>query len=209
MADIDAVFKDDDFFTEIDKPTTSTNKPQWTPIADGEYYGHITDVTTREVNTHKGKHKAIVFNYSIEVADENAGQTYTYKWGRDELTAKGTEYIGKKIRACGVFRYIVAKDGDGFESNPDGNKSYGYFCQALGIELPTVEKEIDGQKVKVKSLPTITVEGITGMPVIGVVGKGRAYTNKNGKEVTPSEVKFVKTWSGGVKKDDADAEIPF
>ena len=60
MADIDAVFKDDDFFTEIDKPTTSTNKPQWTPIADGEYYGHITDVTTREVNTHKGKHKAIL-----------------------------------------------------------------------------------------------------------------------------------------------------
>ena len=62
---------------------------------------------------------------------------------------------------------------------------------------------------KVKSLPTITKEDITGMPIVGVVGKGRPYTNKNGKEVTPSEVKFVKVWSGGTKKEGNDAEIPF
>lgn len=209
MADIDAVFQDDDFFTEIDKPQATTNKPKWTPIADGEYYGHIADVESREVNTHKGKHKAIVFNYSLHVAEENANQTYKYKWGKDELEAKGTEYVGKKIRACGVFKYLVPKDGDTFTSNPDGNKSYGYFCEALGIELPTVEKEINGEKVKVKSLPTITKEDITGMPIVGVVGKGRPYTNKNGKEVTPSEVKFVKVWSGGTKKEGNDAEIPF
>ena len=208
MADIDAVFQDDDFFTEIDKPKT-TNKPKWTPIADGEYFGHITDVVTREVKTHKGQHKALVFNFSIKVADENASQTYTYKWGKDTLEAKGTEYIGKKIRARGVFKYLTPKDGDTFTSNPDGNKSYSYFCEALGIELPTVEKEINGEKVKVKSLPTITTEDITGMPVVGVVGKGRPYTNKNGKEVTPSEVKFVKAWAGGTKKEDTDAEIPF
>ena len=47
------------------------------------------------------------------------------------------------------------------------------------------------------------------MPIIGVVGKGRPYTNNNGKEVTPSEVKFVKVWSGGTKKDANNAEIPF
>ena len=209
MADINAVFQDDDFFTEIDKPKANTNKPKWTPFADGEYYGHIVDVSSREVNTHKGKHKAIVFNYSIQIADENAKQSYTYKWGNDMLEAKGTEYIGQKIRACGVFRYIVPKDGDTFAPNPDGNKSYGYFCEALGIELPTVEKEINGEKVKVKSLPTITESDIVGMPVVGVVGKGRPYTNKNGRQITPSEVKFVKTWSGGVKKDDSSAEIPF
>tara|TARA_Y100001938_G_scaffold56876_1_gene79371 strand:- start:595 stop:1224 length:630 start_codon:yes stop_codon:yes gene_type:complete len=209
MADIDAVFQDDDFFTEIDEPKKETKKPKWIPIADGEYYGHIVDVKSREVNTHKGKHKAVVFNYSLQVADENANQTYKYKWGNDTLEAKGTEYVGKKIRACGVFKYLVPKDGDTFTSNPDGNKSYGYFCEALGIELPTVEKEINGEKVKVKSLPTITEEDITGMPIIGVVGKGRPYTNNNGKEVTPSEVKFVKVWSGGTKKDANNAEIPF
>ena len=209
MANIDAVFNDDDFFTEIDKPKKDTSKPKWIPFADGEYYGHIVDITSREVNTHQGKHKALVFNYSLEVAEENANKRYFYNWGKMKIEAKGTEYVGKKIKACGVFRYLVPKDGDDFKANPDGNKSYGYFCEALGIELPTIEKEIGGEKVKVKSLPTISEEDILGMPIIGVVGKGKPYTNHNGKEVTPSEVKFVKTWSGGVRKEVGDAEIPF
>ena len=59
-------------------------------------------------------------------------------------------------------------------------------------------------------MPTITTDDIVGIPVIGVVGKGKAYTNRNGKEVTPREVKFVKSWSDGVKKEmNADAAIPF
>ena len=129
---------------------------------------------------------------------------------KDFYTAKGTEYVGQKIRACGVFRYLVPKEGDDFTANPEGNKSYGYFCEAIGIKLPTVEKEINGETVKVKSLPTIKADDIIGMPVVGVVGKGRPYTNKNGKEVTPSEVKFVKAWSDGIKKEmNADADIPF
>ena len=210
MADIDAVFNDDDFFTEIDKPKKETPKPKFTPFAKGEYYGHITDVETREVNTHKGKHKALVFNYKLTIDEANEKQSYTYKWGHTEFTAKGSEYVGQKIRACGVFKYLIPTDGDSFTSNPDGNKGYGYFCEALGIELPTVEKEINGEKVKVKSLPTITADDISGMPVVGVVGQGRPYTNANGKEITPWEVKFVKTWNGGTKKEvTTDADIPF
>ncbi len=210
MSDIDAIFNDDDFFTDMGNEKKETPKPKFTPWADGEYYGHITDVESREVNTHKGKHKAMVFNFKVVVDEANASKQYNYKWGNTSYTAKGTEYVGQKIRACGVFRYLVPKEGDDFTSNPEGNKSYGYFCEAIGIKLPTVEKEINGETVKVKSLPTIKADDIIGMPVVGVVGKGRPYTNKNGKEVTPSEVKFVKAWSDGIKKEmNADADIPF
>ena len=212
MADINTVFNDDDFFTEIDKPSSNemTPKPKWTPIADGEYFGHICDVEEREVSTHKGEHKAMVFNFKVKVATENSGNTYTYKWGNTEYEAKGTEYVGQTIRGRGVFRYLVPTEGDTFKANPDGNKTYTYFCEAIGITLPTTEKEINGETVKVKSLPTITKEHIVGVPVIAVVGKGRPYTNKSGKEVTPSEVKFVKAWKGGTKMETTDeAEIPF
>jgi len=210
MSDIDAIFNDDDFFTDSSEGKKETPKPKFTPWANGEYHGHIADVESREVNTHKGKHKAVVLNFKIVVDEANASKEYTYDWGNTKYTAKGSEYVGQKIRACGVFRYLVPKEGDDFTANPEGNKSYGYFCEAIGIELPTIEKEINGETVKVKSLPTIAADDIVGIPVIGVVGKGRPYTNKNGKEVTPSEVKFVKSWSDGVKKEMvADADIPF
>ena len=210
MPDIDAIFNDDDFFTDMGNEKKETPKPKFTPWADGEYYGHIADVESREVKTHKGKHKAMVFNFKVVVDEANASKQYTYNWGNTSYFSKGSEYVGQKIRACGVFRYLVPKEGDDFTANPEGNKSYGYFCEAIGIKLPTVEKEINGETVKVKSLPTITADDIIGLPVVGVVGKGKPYTNKNGKEVTPREVKFVKSWSDGIKKEmNADADIPF
>ena len=212
MADINAVFNDDDFFTEIDKPKTTekTSKPKWTPIADGEYLGHISEVETREVNTHKGKHKALVYNYKFKVDEANSVNNYRYKWGNTEYDAKGSEYVGNTIRGRGVFRYLVPKDGDKFESNPDGNKTYTYFCEAIGIQLPTTEKVINGETMKVKSLPTLDAKDIIGVPVIAVVGKGKPYTNSSGKEVTPSEVKFVKTWKGGTKMEEVnESDIPF
>ena len=210
MPDIDAIFNDDDFFTDMGNEKKETPKPKFTPWADGEYYGHIADVESREVKTHKGKHKAMVFNFKVVVDEANASKQYTYNWGNTSYSSKGSEYVGQKIRACGVFRYLVHKEGDDFTANPEGNKSYGYFCEAIGIKLPTVEKEINGETVKVKSLPTITADDIIGLPVVGVVGKGKPYTNKNGKEVTPREVKFVKSWSDGIKKEmNADADIPF
>ena len=61
---------------------------------------------------------------------------------------------------------------------------------------------------KVKSLPTITKEHIVGVPVIAVVGKGKPYTNKNGKEIKPWQAKFVKSWDEGEIKD-FNEEIPF
>ena len=112
--------------------------------------------------------------------------------------------------------------GNNLTGNP-GSKGYGsvtkgYVVPFAGDYSVTLRGIVDvsfcmggnGGTVKVKSLPTIKADDIIGMPVVGVVGKGRPYTNKNGKEVTPSEVKFVKAWSDGIKKEmNADADIPF
>ena len=213
MSNIDEIIGDDDFFTETTKPkqkAEKTPKPQWTPFANGEYYGHITEVTTREVNTHGGKHKALVYNFMIKVAEENEINNYSYDWGNTNYDVKGAEYIGKKIKCVGVFRYLAPKENDTFTSNPDGNKGYVMFCETIGIQLPTTTKEIDGEKVTVKSLPTIKESDMEGMPVIAVVGEGKKYTNKNGKEVTPKVAKFVKAWKNGKKKEMTnEADIPF
>ncbi len=214
MSNVEDVFSDDDFFaettTKIAKAPVKTPKPKWIPFADGEYFGHISKVTTREVDTHKKAHRAVVYNFEVRIADENSVNNYTYPWGNTTYDTGGEEYVGKTIRARGVFRYLVPKDGDTFKANPEGNKSFTYFCDALQIELPSKPKTIDGVEVVVKSLPTLTDADLLGKPVIAVVGEGSKYTNKNGKEVTPKEVKFVKAWRDGeVKEIEADADIPF
>ena len=214
MSNVSDIFNDDDFFAETNNKSSSstekTPKPKWTPFADGEYLVHITEVTQREVDTHGGKHKALVFNFMVRVADENSTKEYVYPWGNTTYTASGSEYVGKSIKAYGIFKYLVPKEGDSFESNPDGNKSYAIFCETIGIELPTSIKEVNGEKLTVKSLPTLKPEDMEGVPVIAVVGEGRKYTNRNGKEVTPKIVKFVKEWKGGKKLEIVDeANIPF
>ena len=212
MNNVTDILNDDDFFAETSSQNESskTPKPQWTPLADGEYFGHVTEVTQREVDTHGGKHKALVFNFMVKVADENSTKAYVYPWGNTTYPASGSEYVGKNIKANGIFKYLVPKEGDSFESNPDGNKGYAMFCENIGIKLPTSVKEINGEKLTVKSLPTLKSEDMEGVPVIAVVGEGRKYTNKNGKEVTPKIVKFVKEWRDGKKLEIADeADIPF
>jgi hypothetical protein len=215
MSNVADILNDDDFFAETSKGSeisTKTPKPQWTPFADGEYFGHIVDVEKRTVDTHGGKHKALVFNFMVRVADENSTKEYVYPWGNTTYTASGSEYVGKNIKAIGVFKFLNpnTKEGETFEAYPDGNKRYVLFCENIGVELPTSTREIDGEKVTVKALPTLTEKDITGTPVIAVVGEGKKYTNRNGKEVTPKEVKFVKTWKDGKKLEIADeADIPF
>ena len=76
--------------------------------------------------------------------------------------------------------------------------------------MPKKTKTINGEEVVVKSLPMLEEADLLGKPVVAVVGEGNKYTNKNGKEVTPKEVKFVKVWKAGdIKEITSDADVPF
>ena len=155
----------------------------------GEYKGHITDITMRDVDTHGGKHKATVYNGWFTVASEN-----------------GT-CQGKRIKMAGTFKYHEPKEGDSFEANPSFNKKYTYFCETIGVVLKAEEREIDGQTVTVKILPTLSEDDIIGRALTAVVGEGQDWTNQEGKTLKGYEVKFCKRWAEGtnldVKKSDA------
>ena len=60
--------------------------------------------------------------------------------------------------------------------------------------------------VTFKELPNLTTEAMEGQPVIGVSGFGKPYTNKDGNEAIPFNVKFVKKWEKGRALDES---IPF
>ena len=76
----------------------------------------------------------------------------------------------------------------------------------LGIETDTLDRT--GKIVKTAIIPNLSEDDINGRPIIAVVGRGKPYTNKQGKEVTPWIVKFVKHWDEGEIRDFSE-EIPF
>ena len=211
MAKTDDIF--DDLLTKKESffvPSGSAKTTSVAPNVRGEFYGHLQESQMKEVSWTKNGEtfKAIVYNYSFVVDGANKSQSYTYASYKDssEQVASGEDYIGRVYRANGVFRFLEPAEGDDFQSNSEGNKSYFRFCETLGVDIEKKVVSIDGEDVEVKALPSLDTSDINGRPAIAVVDKGKPYTTKDGKERTPFIVKFIKTWEDGQVKD---ANIPF
>ena len=189
-------------------PSKDTKKTPNAPNVRGEFYGHLQSTQLKEVSWNKDgkKFKAIVYNYSFEVAKENESQSYTYTSYKDnsEQRSSGEDYVGRVYKSNGVFRFLEPSEGDDFVSNSDGNKSYLRFCETLGVEIPVKVVELNGESVEVQAIPSLDVGEVNGKPAIAVVDKGKPYTWE-GKERIPYVVKFIKTWEDGEISND----IPF
>ena len=120
----------------------------------------------------------------------------------------GSDYVGRNIKGLGVFKFLTPKEGDDFEANPSGNDKYLLFCKSIGVEIKKEERDMGGKKVTVEIMPSLSEDDINGRPVTAVVGRGKPYTNKNGKEIKPWQAKFVKSWDEGEVRD-FNEEIPF
>ena len=202
MAKAEELFGDEILFIPDNEKKKEQNSDWRRPFVEGEYLCHIKDVSMSEVSF-KG-FKATVYNYWVEVAKENGINSYSF---RDEEYS-GSEYVGRSIKASGVFKFLTPKEGDDFEANPSGNDKYLWFCKSIGAEVKKEKRVIDGDEVTVEIMPDVAEEDIVGRPVTAVVGKGKPYTNKNGKEIKPWVSKFVRAWDGGKIKDFTE-EIPF
>ena len=200
MAKAEELFGDEILF--VADSSKKQNSDWKRPLTKGEYLGHIKDVSTREVSFNG--YKATVYNYWVEVAKENEVMKYTF---RDE-EYNGSEYSGRNLKGLGVFKFLTPKEGDDFEANPSGNDKYLLFCKSIGVDIKKAEREIDGKKVTVEIMPSLSEEDINGRTVTSVVGRGKPYTNKQGKEVNPWQVKFVKPWDEGEIRN-FNEEIPF
>ena len=180
------------------------------PLVSGDYLGHIVQVNSKVVDVLKGKYRARVYDYFVEVAPENVENKYTYTRYDDDkvVDTDGSAYVGYKFKGS-IFKYLEPGKDDKFEARSDFNKYYMWFCEACGIECPTVTTKIDGEEMEVKSLPVINMEELVGTPVQAVIGKGKTWVDSDGKERTPLVVKFVRNWKDGKKKEIGDEDIPF
>ena len=182
-------------------PSEDTERDEYVPKVAGDYHGHITDARTlvREFEKDGRTLKASIFNFKVNVAPENAQNTYTIHRDGNTRTVTGEHFVDWTVVADGVFRFLEPTGDDKHESNAEGNKRYMRFCQSLGLEIPTEDRTINGSTVKVQLLPEIKETDLNGTPVIAVVGRGQDWVNDTGETRPSWRVKYTKLWAEGKK----------
>ena len=73
-----------DMFNEVTKEQSfyvkvADKKKSFTPFAQGEYFGHITEVDSRVLDVKGGQYKARLFTYTVTVAPENKENEFLYE----------------------------------------------------------------------------------------------------------------------------------
>ena len=196
MADVNDMFKD---ITKEQSYYTKGEKKDFIPLTEGDYLCHITDVKT-EIKDVKGKYRARLYSYTVEVAPEKKDMDYEYQdIDGSKKPTKGHVYVGKRFYGR-VWRFLEPSEGDSFESNSQGNTHYLRFCETIGLDCPKETRSIDGQDVEVQILPSLSENDFLGQPVTAVVDLGKPWTDKEGKRRQYYDCKFCKKWEGGKKK---------
>ena len=202
----DSVTKEQSFFVPCKK-----EKKEFKPYAKGEYFGHIVECDSRVVDVKKGEHKARLYTFVFQAAQENETKTFEFKniEGKMEET-KGDCYVGAKFRGK-LWRFLEPGKDDTFTSNSEGNTGYMRFCQTIGVKCPVEKREINGEEIEVQLLPNLSASDMLGKPAIAVVDLGRPFVNKDGETKQYWDAKFLKKWEEGKQKavSGADDAIPF
>ena len=204
-----------DMFSKVTEEQSFFNpkkKSKFTPVAKGEYFGHIIDVDTKILDVKGGKYKARLYSFTVEASEENKDKTFEFENIKGELEeTKGDSYVGMRFRGK-LWRFLEPQKGDTFESNSEGNSAYLRFCETIGVDCPSEVRTIDGEDIEVKLLPSLTADDILGRAVIAFVDKGKPFTDKKGNKKQYFDCKFCKKWEDGKRKDITSGgknEIPF
>ena len=203
----DSVTKEQSFFVPGKK-----KKKEWTAFAKGVYLGHIIKCESKIVDVKKGEHKARLYTYVFQVAEENKELSFMFKniTGNMEET-KGDAYIGGKFRGK-LWRFLEPGEKDTFKSHSDGNSGYLRFCETIGLECPVGTRNINGEDVEVQVVPELSSSDMLGKACKAMVDLGRPWTNKDGERKQYWDAKYVMKWDEGKDKviSEADSdEIPF
>ena len=173
-------------------------------VAKQLYPSHITECKVAEVSVRK-KYKAKVFNFFVEIADAVKDLKFKNSAGKE---ISGESFAGRRVKGGGVFFFFNPTDADDFEANPGGNDKYLRFCEAIGIECPEIEVEVDGEKKIVKTLPDLEPSDVIGKPIMSYIDLS-PWKDKEGNQRSSMNVKNFDKWSDGKDRDISMEDLPF
>ena len=200
MSTVTEALKHEEVSTFIgDLDTTTTRKG----LVEGDYLGHITNARSivRPVRPH---FKARIYKFDVIVATENGSLKYQHEdIDGSHIEITGEQFVGKKLIARDVFKFLDPQEGDDFKGNSAENHKYFRFCETLGVTPTDTKQTIDGKETTVKILPVLTADDMTGKPVTAVLRKVKdEWTNNKGEKMHYSwRVSYVKAWAEGTVRE--------
>ena len=199
MSTVQEALKHEEVSTFTGDTTTITRKA----LVEGEYVGHITNARSivRPVRPH---YQARIYNFDVIVAPENSSLKYQYEdIDGTHMEISGEQFVGKKLIAKGVFKFLDPQEGDDFKGNSAENHKYFRFCETLGVTPTDQTQTIDGKETTVKILPLLTETDMLGKPVTAVLRKTKdEWVNNKGEKMHYSwRVSYVKLWTEGKLRD--------
>tara|TARA_R110000751_G_scaffold52103_2_gene113793 strand:- start:1319 stop:1927 length:609 start_codon:yes stop_codon:yes gene_type:complete len=188
----------------------------WSPVEEGTYPAHITELETKEIGTKAGP--ATVVNMRYQLAEEVKNQNQLlwkmdgYEYARDDDNNRIPIMNGTDKQEEISCSHLQGKDfGDNgfwiFASSSGKNSKYFQLLENLGVDC----KEItDSNGNKVKQLVLLETEDVVGKPVMVTVKRDQ-FTTKNGEQRSIMKVSTVDKWVGGKPIDaiELEEEAPF
>ena len=178
-----------------------------TRLAQGVYPAHIIkcDSVVRPI---KGMFKARIYNFRVKVAHEVVDRHYQIEDISGVMKdVNSSDYIDREVRSVGIFFFLTPEIGDDFKANSGGNRKFMDTVEALGVDCPEIEVEIDGEKRMVKSLPSLEHSDFLGKPVLANIGLGKPWKGTDGIERQSYEVKSINLWEEGTHVE--TEKLPF
>ena len=207
---------------ELENVLFDINKKEaFVPVEEGTYFAHISELTTKEMNTKAGPAIIVNMGYTLDdkcaTLDQPAYEMVGYKHRLDVngkkiplLDSDGEQKLipcthlpGKKFYDNGFFI---------FTNNESANKNSKYFklLDSLGIEL----EEVNGMK----KLVLVEEEDVIGLPV-QITLETHTYVTRDTKDLPVEQqekrsllkANEVTSWEDGerISQEELDDDVPF
>ena len=208
---------------ELDNVLFDSNKKEaFVPVEEGTYFAHISELSTKEMNTKAGPAIIVNMGYTLDdkcaTLDQPQYEMVGYKHRLDvngkkipvvdsetneQVMIPCTHLPGKKFYDNGFFI---------FTNNESANKNSKYFklLDSLGIEL----QEVNGMK----KLVLVEEEDVIGLPV-QITLETHTYVTRDTKDLPHDQqekrsllkANEVTLWEGGerISQEELDDDVPF
>ena len=185
-------------------PNEDGGKPELPKLVEGLYPCHIVSVKTETKDVRGGKYRATLYKYNA-VVDKTDNNMIVFK---NDKGVNTSSFGGSVLSSNAVFYFLTPTNGESFKANSGMNRGYLQFCEALNIECPIIEIDVEGEKKEVRSLPILSENDVVGKPILAKLKLSKPFIGRQGDKIRILRIVHASEWDTDKIREDP-IKLPF